>query len=153
MTTQSLVDGWPLWACLTGNRCVSSEDEGLADKHYWSTSAACHNTGRAGAAPHPSATPGGGCEGGSPSSAGGPVHPSLTPGMLGWVHVRSRHLPASARPRPPLADRRENAPVHLKNASGISLSDTPTHTEEHTHIYTPYTTSVPCSGASHTPTH
>lgn len=54
--TQSSVDGWPLWACLTGNRCVSSEDEGPANKHYWRTSAACHNMGRAGARRHPSAS-------------------------------------------------------------------------------------------------
>lgn len=56
------LSGWMAsLACLTGNRCVSSEDEGPADKHYWKTSAACHNTGQAGASPshrhHPSATP------------------------------------------------------------------------------------------------
>ncbi|MEQ2235543.1 hypothetical protein ILYODFUR_003373 [Ilyodon furcidens] len=45
VATQNTADGWPLCACLTGTRCVSSEDEGPADKHYWRTSAACHNTG------------------------------------------------------------------------------------------------------------
>lgn len=153
------MDGWPLWACLTGNRCVSSEDEGPADKHYWRTSAACHNTGRAGTAPHPSATPESGWWG-APSSASGPVHPSLTSGGdAGYgVHVWSRHLPASAGPQPPLADRGENAPAHMKNAFGIALSLrltlTPyTHTQESRHVRTPYTTSVPRSGASHTPSH
>lgn len=45
VATQSSVDGWPLWAHLTGNRCVSSEDEGPADKHYWRTSAAVTTQG------------------------------------------------------------------------------------------------------------
>lgn len=51
VATPSRVDGRPLRACLTGNRCASSEDEGPPHKHYWRTSAACHN--RSGA-PHPS---------------------------------------------------------------------------------------------------
>lgn len=149
VATQSFVDGWPLWACLTGNRCVSSEDEGLADKHYWRTSAACHNTGRAGAAPHPSATPENRCVGGSI------LHwrarsPITHPGDAGYgVHVWSRHLPASARPEPPLADRRENAPAHLKNASGRARSLSLTLTPPPTH--TTHATNVTCSGASKTP--
>ena len=90
--------------------------------------------------PHPSATPESGW--GGPSSAGRPVHPSLTSGMLDTgVHVWSRHLPASAGPKPPLADRRENAPAHMKNALGIALPlpltrTLPTHTEEQARTHT-----------------
>lgn len=78
VATQSSVDGWPLWACLTGNRCVSSEDEGPANKHYWRTSAACHNTGWAGSAspPPPPIHQ-------TPRRVGARAgHPSLTAGML-----------------------------------------------------------------------
>lgn len=63
VATQGSVDGWPLRGCLTGNRCVSSEDEGLADKCYWRTSAACHNTGASRTAP-PSISRTGECRGG-----------------------------------------------------------------------------------------
>lgn len=101
VATQSRVDGRPLRACLTGNRCVSSQDEGPPHKHYWRTSAACHN--RSGAHPpfHPSADLESGCRG-APSSTGGPAHQSLTPEDAG--NVWSRHLPASARPAARLAD-------------------------------------------------
>ncbi len=69
--------------------------------------------------PHPSATPEeSGCWG-APSSGWRARSPITHGGDAGYgVHVGSRHLPASARPEPPLADRRGNAPSHLKNASG-----------------------------------
>lgn len=51
VATRSSTDGWPFRAGSTENRCVSCEDEGLTDKHYWRTSATCHNTGHIGAAP------------------------------------------------------------------------------------------------------
>lgn len=101
---------------------------------------------------------------GSSSSAGGRSHPSLTPGMLAYgVHVWSRHLSATAGPQPPLADRGENAPLHMRNASGIAAIHT--HTLAHkkknqagtcTHTHLPnhhHRTLLLHSGAPHIPTH
>lgn len=133
MATQSSVDGWPLWASLTGNRCVSSEDEGPTDKHYWRTSATCHNTGRSGAPPCIHQLQQRACVRGSNLrwQAHSPItHPRILDGSR--EHVWSRHLPVSAGPQPPSDDRRENAPVHLKNNSGIA----PPPTEEQAHTHT-----------------
>lgn len=38
--------------------------------------------------------------------------------VSGGCMLGSRHLPASARPQPPSANRRQNARLHLRNASG-----------------------------------
>ena len=142
VATQSSVDWWLLWACLSGNRCVSSEDEGPADKHYWRTSAACHNTGRAAALRHPSASPESGCGGVCECVCVRGGSTITHPREAGYrVHAWSRHLPASAGPRPPLTNRRENAPMILKNAlrrvhllSDAHKPNTHKHTHTHTHI-------------------
>lgn len=92
--------------------------------------------------------------GGAPTSAGGPIHPSLTPGTGCREHAWSRHLPASAGPQISSEDRRENAPVHLKNNSRItfSLSLWHPHLQRNEHIHTPCTTGARCSSAFHSPT-
>lgn len=147
------VDGWPYWATLTENRCVSSEDEGLTDKHYLRTSATCHNTGHIGAPPcihqlHQKL-----CVSGAPTSAGRPFTHHSTSDTGCREHVWSRHLLASAGPQPPSQDKRENAPVHLKNNSRIafSLPLTTPHTEEQAHTHTLYHWCF--SGALHTTPH
>lgn len=114
------LSGWMAsLACLTGNRCVSSEDEGPADKHYWKTSAACHNTGQAGTSPshhhHPSATPESRCVGGvrgNSSSIG--HHPLLTPCWM-WSTCSVQAPACLNQIRAFLASGGKKASVHLKN--------------------------------------
>ena len=133
VATQSSVDGWPLRACLTGNRCVSSEDEGPADKHYWRTSAACHNTGRAGATPHPSAAPESGVLGGSILGCRA-RSPITHPGDAGYVGCMFGPPACFCQTRAAFGRwRRERSSALEKCLTLTPLQHTHTHT--HTHIY------------------
>lgn len=86
-------------ACLTGNRCVLCEDEGLSDKHYWRTSVRRHHARRGCPAAHPSAR-----GGRSPRSTRSSItHP---PGRPGPGHQRAvaetlYYTPPTPARRPP----------------------------------------------------